>query len=994
VSEQRLDELVAALAEARPVLDDVARARVAAALTAATAARAPQATEARRRRAPMTALGSAVAAAVVALAVAAAWKSQQTPGAAPAPGATHQPAVAIATKSPEPRAPAPLPPIDRDQVRKDAQLTLRSSIKEAEPVVRVQGSDALGKIKDQPSTEALAALTQKDPDVSVRGHSGEALGLIGAAASAPLLAKLEAAAPAPLKVWYASALARLGDQGARTRLLDYARNTDLAVSFKAAMTLADLTRPGDKPAITALKKLAAREAELVQIDPSAGVQILTKLTALHDPTSRKVLYAILDNEVEANRLAAAEGLARLGDDAGKKVLQDILASKDSPNRLVAAVAQIPLGDYGGVDVIMASLDDKRPELRQLAARGLGEIGEVGKDRSLRALIALAHDKDWTVRIASAAAIVSIVGLDAVVLAQASVDWTKDALTSQDWAVRKAAAGVLADIPIKDAVPLLAQAIADKSPDVRLAASKSAGKIKSAEAATKVADAVKTETDPKVKEQQVKALGEIGQIGGQAAHDTLTQIAEEPGRIGVFAAGSLIAVGDLAGKVKLELAVAAPQPELRLAAVEAASSANNKIVIPTLRVGAIDRLFNVRFAAAEGLSAYMDEKPTAVPILTAALDAKDADVIGRAMAALTRLGEPIKSKQTPAEMLDSADPRMRLAAVPAVRALPASEGVPLLRRLVADQDGDVRHAGVDAIEEVIAKDRDQAIRLYKPLVNDADPVVRSKAAGQLARLAPTPPPAPPPPPGPDPRTASQVPAVDPRVQQAHDDAVAAAAEVVRASAELDGFARDQATAIAAAQHDDTTIAHVNDLAAKAHEQAAALDAAAANAEAAVKAATDAAGASPSPDTAKLLDDTRQLAQHAKDAVASTHDKVARLDTAAKDHGKTWTGDIEILITGAKTEIAMGNMREAQQKLAAAAKHVAKGTPTANLDEAYGQLYRKLARSASDGAEKRKLLQRAQASYQRVARSGAGILAQTATEQLNEIADDLKALEPPQ
>ena len=70
------------------------------------------------------------------------------------------------------------------------------------------------------------------------------------------------------------------------------------------------------------------------------------------------------------------------------------------------------------------------------------------------------------RIAAAVAVMAIVGLDPQVLAQASVDWTKSALASEDWAVRKAAAGVLGDMPEKQAVPLLAPAIADPDPKVR------------------------------------------------------------------------------------------------------------------------------------------------------------------------------------------------------------------------------------------------------------------------------------------------------------------------------------------------------------------------------------------------------------------------------------------------------------------------------------------------------------------------------------------------
>lgn len=265
-------------------------------------------------------------------------------------------------------------------------------------------------------------------------------------------------------------------------------------------------------------------------------------------------------------------------------------------------------------------------------------------------------------------------------------------------------------------------------------------MKGPEAAAKVAARVNSETDPGVKEQLVRSLGESG---SPAARDTLAQLAEGPSRLGVLAAGALLAVGDASGQAKLEAAAAAPQAELRLAAMQAASVAKNPAVVPMLKKGVADAVPDVRLAAAEGLAAFNAEKEAAVPVLNAALASKDSRVIGRATAALLKLGETAAGKaRTPAEMLDSADPKLRLAAVSVVRAMPASEAMPLLRRLVADLDPDVRRAGVDAIEGVVPKApmaKDQAIRLYKQLVDHVDPVVRAKAAGQLARLVGLPPP---------------------------------------------------------------------------------------------------------------------------------------------------------------------------------------------------------------------------------------------------------------
>ena len=931
----------------------------------------------RKRRTGLI-IGGAVAAAAIAVAGIA---SSRSPDVAPPP------VVAITTPVVEHKPPPP--PVDKtldyDALRKDAQTTMRASLRETEPAVRTQGSDALGKTKDRPAVPQLTELTEQDPDQEVRGHAAGALGAIGATAAAPLLVKLEAAAPAPLKVWYASALARLGDKTATTRLFDYARSKDLAVSFKAGITLAELSRPGDKNAIAALKSIAAREAELAKVEPYAGAIILTKMAGLRDAAARKVLYSILDNPDEGARLAAAEGLARLGDDAGKPVLAAVMANLDSPNRLVAAVAQIPLGEYAGTQLITAALKDANPQTRRLAARALGDIAE---RTSLPQLIELAHDADWTVRVAAAAAIVSIVGIDPAVLAQASVDWTKSALESQDWAVRKAAAGVLADIPEKQAMPLLAQAIVDPDPKVRLAASKSAGKMKGADAATKVVAAVKAEADPAVKEQQVAALGAIGNA---VAHDTLAEIAEQPGRIGVIAAGSLISVGDLVGgKAKLDAAVIAPEIGIRLAAVQAASTTNNAVVIPTLKIGLLDKIFDIKFTAAEGLAAQHAEKAAVMPVLTAGLQSKDPEMYSRAMASLTRLGEKLGDARTPAEMIDAQDPKQRLAVVSVVRAMQPSEAVPLLRRLIADPDQEVRHAGVDAIEVVVVKDKEQAIRLYRPLVNDGDPFVRSKAAGQLSRLVP-PPPAPsttagltatppPPPPPLDPRL--------PAIQKELDNATGAATEI---KAARDAIAR-QATEVAAAtktpSRSDATIKQVESLATSLDESAGQLEALAAKAETAAKAAADAAGTPPSTDAKALADSTAAVA---KDTRAIATDARTKATKAAGD-ARLWLGGETVDVTADVTPlIASGRYGEAKQALdkAAATNHKT-GASNASIDYLYGQLYDGMARRAKDDAAKVKLLKQAEEAYRRFVKTGSGARVKTANARLGEIPDDIKEL----
>ncbi|HEV7558459.1 MAG TPA: HEAT repeat domain-containing protein, partial [Kofleriaceae bacterium] len=888
-----------------------------------------------------------------------------------------EPSVATMPAKPEaaPAKPAD-PPIDYDKVRHDAQTTLRASLKEAEPAVRVVGSDALGKIKDSPSVPSLTELTEKDPDAEARGHAAGALGSIGASSVVALLAKLEASSPAPLKVWYASALAKLGDKSARKRLLGYAADKDLKISFKAALAVADVSQPGDAEAIAVLHALVTHEAELNDIAPYAGAVILTKLAALHDAKARKILYSILDTKDEGARLAAAEGLAKLGDDAGKKVLEAVLANDASPNRVVATVALVPLGSYAGFDLLTTKLADKDPDTRCLAARGLGEIGE---RNSVKPLVELATDKDWRVRVAAAAAVMAIVGLDPQLLAQASVDWTKSALASEDWAVRKAAAGVLGDMPEKQAVPLLAQAILDTDPKVRAAASKSAGKLKSAEAATKVAAAVMTETDPTVKEEQVKALGKIG---NPVAHDALVTMAADPTRVGVFAAGSLIAVGDPSGKAKLDAAVVDPKPEMRLAAVQSASEAKNPIVVATLKTGTSDKLFDIRFTAAEGLSIFGAEKATAVPVLVSGLDSKDASVQGRASSALLRLGEKSGQGPSPAEMLDSPDPKVRAAAIAIAVELPASEATPLLRRLVADPDADVRRGGVDAIARLVPKAKDEAVKLYKPLVSDGDAVIRSIAQAQLAKLVATPPPPPAAPAAPAP-----VDDLLPKVKAAAADAAAATGELKAAVDAVDALAREIATATAQPATDDAAVKHVEQLATEVDAAAAKLDAAVARADAAAKTVATEAGANPSAEAAALVADAQTAATAAHDAATKVRTGSTAVATKARDYAKAETVDPQMYIGAADAAIATGNLADAKRDLDKAA-HA--GAKNAGIDYSYGQLYDKMAAHEKDPQTKRHDLELAQHAYQTFARTGTGSRVQRATDRASEIADDIKEL----
>src|SRR5262249_39969286 len=210
--------------------------------------------------------------------------------------------------------------------------------------------------------------------------------------------------------------------------------------------------------------------------------------------------------------------------------------------------------------------------RRLAARGLGQVGE---RESVPLLAARLGDADPAVRIAAAAALLGIIGLDPKLLARASVDWARSALASEDWATRESAAALVGEEPEHEGVVLLAQALGDTQPEVRRAAAKSAARLKGKAAAKAVAGGARTAKDPAAGENMVRALWTMRE---PETKDTLAAMAAEPGRAGVLAAGALMALGDDSGKQRVEEGMRDAAPEMRSAAIEAAREAK---LMPTL-----------------------------------------------------------------------------------------------------------------------------------------------------------------------------------------------------------------------------------------------------------------------------------------------------------------------------------------------------------------------------------------------------------------------------
>ena len=875
---------------------------------------------------------------------------------------------------------------DIDEMRERAEAALRGALSESAPEHRVQATEGLAAVRDKPSVPALLETAKRDPDDEVRGHAAGALGALGASEVAPELRELREDARPALKTWIDEALARLRDSDARQRLVEATQADDLAVSFKASLALAELSGPGDEEAIGALTSLAAREAELTRIAPYAGIALLAQLTALHHEGAREALEAALDEPDEGARVAAADALARLGYDEGREVLEDILGDEDSPNRLLAARALAALADDAGAGLMHDSLTAGDTDERRQAARGLGELGDVDNLEPL--FERLEGDDDASVEIAAATSLILLAGLDAVRLAQSSVDWARSALGAEDAAVRAAAARTVGDLEQSEAVPLLAAAVVDDDAEVRKAAARSAQRLRGPEAAREVASAAREEEEPAVQEEQVIALAEIGDPEGE---DALREIADSRARVGLLASGALLRLDtddDALGR--LDDAISHRRVEIRQAAAEGATLSENPLTIPVLAVGVGDPNFFVRFASARGLAEYRASSDEAIEVLREGLERTAPEIQAAAQVGLQRLGVNPAAALSAREMLSSPSVGVRRAALPVIESLPWDEALPLLRRAIRERDREVRRRAVDVIAEAALEHPDDATRLFQSLLRDEDDVTRTKARAHLARLRER---------ARDAELAEAAITPDSEALAALEDLLEDAAAAARAFEASLAEAREVADAIetetAEPAEDDDDVEYVESLAERADR--AGRRAARAKAELArtVMRARGAAAELGAPVPTEHATALSKAEISAADAVArrdEAREIAEEAEREAQAYAREHTADPELYLTSARTSTATGDLARARRDLARAERmFAAQGETPPHFYFAYAELYAEIALRESEPAEIAKNLERARGYFQRVVEGGGGARREEARARLDDIELELASLD---
>jgi HEAT repeat protein len=346
------------------------------------------------------------------------------------------------------------------------------------------------------------------------------------------------------------------------------------------------------------------------------------------------IAALKDNDWVV-REEAATALGGLRDRRAVEPLIAVLRDSDRAVREAAVAALTAIGEPA-VEPLGACLQDGNLAVQEYAAAILASIGDA---RATEGLIASLVSADWVVRMHAAKALGRIGEARAI---PALLPLLQDKVK----AVREEAGGALARLG-PAAIPVLVGALAHPEWLVRLHAVESLGRTKSPEAVEPLLNLLFNDRDSSLREDAVRALGEIGDA--RAVEFLLTAL-KEPG-LRPLVVDALGKIGDRRAVPALvaivegtdrpersrEVAGCGDKWDEEMLAMAGAAHALGRIrdaaTIPTL-IAALKNTVT-RAEAAAALAAFGQP---AIPHLVAVLkDEQDGNILFHVKEALARLG---------------------------------------------------------------------------------------------------------------------------------------------------------------------------------------------------------------------------------------------------------------------------------------------------------------------------------------------------------------------
>ena len=416
--------------------------------------------------------------------------------------------IAPATRT-DPAVVAPAPPSDLIRLLSDSEAR-----------VRRRAALAVGRTGLRDASEPLVALLA-DPEPEVRQMAAFALGLIGDPVARPALAKALADPDLLVQGRVAEALGMIGDRADATAVSTMVR-THVAAGALTGIAPDDLSHPlapaaeAARLGLYALVRLGSYEAlAAATLDPSgkpvsAWWPVAYALQRLGDARATPALLSLVNTPGRYTAAFAVRGLGVLKAAAAVAPLRQIVEQRTAPPAVViqairalgtigraeaapaltgivadaeadpvlrseAMQAFMTVATSDSLDLLLDLLTDGAPAIRGAAMRALARIDP---DGFLLTLSGIDPDRDWTVRVAQAAALGSLPAgrglpglkvllrdrdlrvlsavLTALVASKApeAQELLIPHLTADDFTVRAAAAGAVAELKSAAAVPAL------------------------------------------------------------------------------------------------------------------------------------------------------------------------------------------------------------------------------------------------------------------------------------------------------------------------------------------------------------------------------------------------------------------------------------------------------------------------------------------------------------------------------------------------------------
>jgi HEAT repeat protein len=350
--------------------------------------------------------------------------------------------------------------------------------------------------------------------------------------------------------------------------------------------------------------------------------------------------------------------------------------------------------------LIEALDDPSPDVARAAIARLAELGRPDAVRWLRARL-LSSDVSIVAEIAGA---FHAAGDPAV------VDLAIAGLGGEPYTRRLTAARVLAAIGDRRAADALRAAVHDSVAGVRVAVLDALGQLGPSETSASECAPLLADPDPHVRLAAIRAVARTSRRPG--TH--LSGAARDPDRVArLEVARHLAALDDQSARALLT------DEDLRVR--EAAARGAGLRHVGQLAVMLVeDPSSDVRHAAARVLGELGDNR--LAELLLPGLEDRDAVVRVSAARAIERLLTPAGAIARLRRELGASDPRRRSATVYALARMRAADAAEDVRRLVADDDVDVRLALIHTAEELQANPES----LVRRLTMDDDGLVRHSA----------------------------------------------------------------------------------------------------------------------------------------------------------------------------------------------------------------------------------------------------------------------------